>query len=324
MPTPHPHRPRSGFTLVELLVVVAIIAVLVGLLLPAVQKARQAAIRTHCSNNLHNIGIAYHNQRSVITAPFRTDSWISELSPYLEDVNKMYKCRMDLRQPAEILTGGMFVRIFRTNGTPVLFSDYGNTNVIRIERAGARCREVTPERLSAVHRLPPLTGEGAYYVEFEITHPTSNNDWNDLVLAVEPQPNGSNRITYHLGDNGGTDNFGDYRYDVLDANLNPVATNFLHLNQTFALDASASYGINSQAHKVRFNNGNKVLILEYQNTIANVVPPTAGGLARWSADVAPRHFDLLHVLFFDGRVELRTKESVDPNVVQIAEDLWIP
>jgi len=78
-----PQRRRDGLTLVELLVLLGIIGVLIGLLLPAVQQAREAASCCRCRNNLRQLGLAFQNHESG-TGRLPTLKWPAALRPYLE------------------------------------------------------------------------------------------------------------------------------------------------------------------------------------------------------------------------------------------------
>src|SRR3977135_3528058 len=87
---------RTGFTLIELLVVIAIIAILIALLVPAVQKVREAAARTTCSNNLKQVGLGGHNYAGVYNTGLPSilqsdgansvawDTFWGQLLPYVE------------------------------------------------------------------------------------------------------------------------------------------------------------------------------------------------------------------------------------------------
>ena len=127
-------RFRGAFTLIELLVVIAIIAVLIGLLLPAVQKVRESASRAQCSNNLHQLALAIHAYENVnrsfppsytitvTTNPLAIQSyaWGVLVLPYVEQDNlyRGYQFNQLLNSPANAAVVSTPLKVMQCPSTP--------------------------------------------------------------------------------------------------------------------------------------------------------------------------------------------------------------
>ncbi|WP_337173418.1 DUF1559 domain-containing protein [Paludisphaera sp.] len=141
-----PRSSRRGFTLIELLVVIAIIAVLIALLLPAVQAAREAARRAQCSNNLKQIGIAFHN--------------------YADVHNGFPPTAFGVPGPNLQMMGGWAVQILGYIEQPAVYSAYNQSFGFYIEPNQTAVRTViptyvcpsTPRATNPVNNVPRFTG----------------------------------------------------------------------------------------------------------------------------------------------------------------------
>jgi prepilin-type N-terminal cleavage/methylation domain-containing protein len=170
---------RSAFTLIELLVVIAIIAVLIGLLLPAVQKVREAAARAACANNLKQLGVAAHNYHSA-NGRF-PPGYLGSLSPTTEPNDNSFagQCYGSI---AFLLPYIEQESIFRQLTV--------STDIDRYDPQGRKWWQTNPDRSLAVTRIKTLECPSDEAVTPDQLAPLSSgsNQWGPIVIIHVTYP----------------------------------------------------------------------------------------------------------------------------------------
>ena len=283
-------RHTGGFTLVELLISVTIISMLLALMLPAIQAARQSSRRVQCANNLHNVGLAYAHFVSAHKGKSPAAEGLANTLTPFSGGDLPFTCPMAEGGGG---IGGATVQVHH-GGWPL--------QSIPMEE-GLRCQKHND------------TGSS-----FELWFEDWNNfDFQDLQVRVEPNVDGNATITVILVNSSSS-------FDIVGPDGKTVLADIDQKNwrgRTCSVrSSSASYGVNNRTIALRPTEGKKILALDYSKAIANVVGSDAADV--FDDCVAPRHANLCNVLFVGGQVEVRDPRSIDPTDLKLHDLLWKP
>lgn len=345
------NRTRQAFTLAELMIVVAILALLVAIILPVFHEAIAVQRKAQCARNLYSIGEACGARSAKLeqgvtgqVAPF---GWQDALSPLLSYSTDVFYCPED-DDPAPDPTGGLkgvcIECYHRGSFLWDVYLDQADSDQWIWKMSGTQYRDfmkVSGEGVTTPYKATyvktgylPDSDPYTMYFTFEDTAPWGggDQDFYDVVLKVH-YTESEIHFEVMVRASGMTFNVckKDPDREVLIAN--PRVGNTAKLP---FFGGRTSYGLNSMSTQI-LSTKKKLLALDYEYSVAigsNLDRGTARArhLDYWYPDPADplvpptfaRHFNKCNVLFADGSVELMSLQDINPNDPDNVAKLWDP